>query len=66
VKGLRTNPFSESLLRDKVETMAKVQRRTTTHIEAEEYLIGHSDIGRMNGVTFIRLKGMPSTVVIPY
>jgi len=38
VKGLRTNPFSESLLRDKVETMAMVYRRATTHIEAEEVL----------------------------
>jgi len=38
VKGLHVNPFSESLLRDKEETMAEVRRRAITHIEAEEVM----------------------------
>jgi len=38
VKGLRENPFSKSLLRDKVETMAEVRRRATRHIEAKEVM----------------------------
>jgi len=36
VKGLRANPFSESLLWDKPETMVEVRRRATTHMDAEE------------------------------
>jgi len=36
MKGLQTNPFSESLLRDRPETMAEVRRKAITHIDAEE------------------------------
>lgn len=35
---VNTNPFSESLLRDKTETMVEVCRRVTTYIEAEEVM----------------------------
>jgi len=40
VKGLRANPFSESLLRERVKFMTEVCRRATTHIEAEEVMKG--------------------------
>ena len=35
-KGLRANPFSESLLREKPKTIVEVLRRATTHMDAEE------------------------------
>jgi len=36
MKGLRVNPFNDSLLQDRLETMVEVCRRATTHIDAEE------------------------------
>jgi len=36
VKRLRENPFSESLLREKVKIMDEIRRRATTHIKEKE------------------------------
>jgi len=38
VERLRANPFSESFLRGKAETMIEVYQRATTYIEAEEVM----------------------------
>jgi len=36
VKGLRANPFSESLIRAPATTLAEVRNRATIYIETEE------------------------------
>jgi len=36
IKGLRTNPFNESLIRNKATSMAKIRNQVVTHIEVEE------------------------------
>jgi len=38
VKGLRANPFSESLLQDKVKTTVEVRQRATIHMKADEVM----------------------------
>jgi len=38
VKGFRANPFSESLIRQKVESLEEIRTRVGSHIEAKEVM----------------------------
>ena len=39
VKGMWASPFSDSLIRNRAESMAEVRERAVAHIEAKEAII---------------------------
>jgi len=46
VKGMTTSPLSNSLIRYREESLSEVREQATTHIEAEEVVLGKNNNSR--------------------